>query len=99
MLYMKIRFVRWDWREQPDMSQLESALSEVFDGKDVPLSRPKREKRYIGPDRYCSTYVRIVPHDVIKSDETWAVIANERIDDAKAIEIYKAYPGYESSKK
>lgn len=33
---MKIRFVCWDWKGQPDIEWLNEALKDVFNGKNTP---------------------------------------------------------------
>ena len=33
---MKIRFVMWDWKEQPDIEWFNHALQDTFNGKNAP---------------------------------------------------------------
>lgn len=33
---MKVQFVSWDWKSQPDVDELGKALQNVYDGQHVP---------------------------------------------------------------
>lgn len=64
---MKVRMIKWDWKEQVDLGELSGALTQVFDGSNLPCINDVGT----GTDDYCA---------VISSEKIDKVRAQEIFD-------------------